>query len=69
MKPTWRARLGELPDGTLVIRDGKREPFLVNSGALQPWTPGGYGCRQSASAQTEGWVLTPPSVVKAIGML
>ena len=65
-KRTWRARLGELPDGTLVAREGAREPLLVNSGALQPWTPGGYGPRQPASAQTPVWVLTPPSVVKAI---
>lgn len=65
-KRTWQTRLGALPEGTLVVRDGEREPLLVNRGALQPWTPGGYGPGQSASAHTPVWVLTPASVVKAI---
>jgi hypothetical protein len=65
-KTTWSARLGEVPDGTLVVRHGTREPLLVLGGAVYPWTPAGYGLRQSLPADTPVQVLTPRSVVKAL---
>jgi hypothetical protein len=65
-KTTWAARVGELPDGTMVVREGTREPLLVVGGAVHPWTPGGYGPRQVLPPATAVQVLTPPSVVKAL---
>lgn len=65
-KRTWRARLGDLPEGSLVAFEGEREPLLVTGGVLQPWTPGGYGPPRSAPAGTQVRVLTPASVVKVM---
>ncbi len=65
-KRTWSARLGELPDGTMMVREGTQEPLLVQGGAFYPWTPAGYGPRQVASPDLPVRVLTPPSVVKAL---
>ena len=65
-KRTWSARLGELPDGAMVAREGTQEPLLVEGGALHPWTPAGYGPPQKASTDMPVQVLTPPSVVKVL---
>jgi hypothetical protein len=65
-KKTWIARLGDLPDGTMAVREGTREPLLVAGGAVRPWTPAGYGPRQALPAATPVQVLTPPSVVKVL---
>jgi hypothetical protein len=62
---TYGERLTELPDGTMVVDDGRAH--LVRGGALIPWTPQGYttGARhQPATAEVR--VLTPRSVVQAI---
>jgi hypothetical protein len=65
-KKTWIARLGDLPDGTMAVREGTREPLLVAGGAVRPWTPAGYGPRHALPAATPVQVLTPPSVVKVL---
>ncbi|MGH6620622.1 MAG: hypothetical protein ACREF6_13845, partial [Alphaproteobacteria bacterium] len=56
---TWRARLGDLPDGAFILwRD---RPCLVAAGRLRPWTHAGYeGGLASPPAETVT-VLTPPS--------
>ncbi|MGE5154801.1 MAG: hypothetical protein ACM3ST_12380 [Bdellovibrio bacteriovorus] len=66
-KRTWLAHLAELPDGTMVAPEGTRDMLLWRQGALHPWTPAGYGAPRLASAETRVRVLTPPSVVKALG--
>lgn len=65
-KRTWPARLGELPDGAMAVREGAREPLLVLGGAVHPWTPAGYGPRASLPADTPVQVLTPRSVVRVL---
>ena len=65
-KRTWPGRLGDLPDGAMVVRTGTREPLLVLGGAVHPWTPAGYGPRQALAADTPVQVLTPPSVVRVL---
>ena len=42
-KPTFRARLDELPDGVFVIGNGDGEgPSLLWLGNILAWSPGGY---------------------------
>ena len=65
-KRTWSARLGELPDGAMAVREGAREPLLVLGGAVHPWTPAGYGPRAALPADTPVQVLTPRSVVRVL---
>jgi hypothetical protein len=65
-KTTWAARLGDMPDGTLVVREGAWEPLLVLRGAAHPWTPAGYGPGRPLPPDTPVQVLTPRSVVKAL---
>jgi hypothetical protein len=65
-KTIWSARLGDLPDGAMVVREGAREPLLVVGGAVRPWTMAGYGARQVLPTATPVQVLTPRSVVKAL---
>src|SRR3984957_14593231 len=40
-KRLWRARLGDLPDGAMIARDGRA--YAVRAGALSPWSFAGYG--------------------------
>lgn len=65
-KTTWAGRLGELPDGAVVVRQGSRDALLVVGGAVHPWTPAGYAPRQVLPPATAVQVLTPRSVVKAL---
>jgi hypothetical protein len=51
-----------LPDGVFVLEDG--EPWLVRSGKLRCWTPGGYAARRPTPAQ--GLIVTPPSLVEVL---
>ena len=57
------AALGDLPDGTFVLRDGR--PRLVLGDALLPWSPGGYGVRE-ARPTGRATVITPPSLVEIL---
>jgi hypothetical protein len=63
-KRTFGAPRGELPTGTMVLRD--RAPWLVTAGALRLWTPAGY-TRSAAVADGEPLtVLTPGCTVAAL---
>jgi hypothetical protein len=64
-KRTYAARLGDLPEGVLVV-DADSRPHLLWNRALRLWTPGGYTERTPAPVDREVRVLTPPSVVRAI---
>ena len=46
-KRLWRTRLGDLPDGAMIARDGRA--YAVRSGALAPWSFAGYGRRRRSS--------------------
>jgi len=65
-KRTWSARLGDLPDGSMVVRRGTPDPLLVWGGQVHTWTPGGYTAARSLDPDTEVEVLTPFSVVKTL---
>ena len=66
-KLSWRAPVGELPEGVLVVRDGEpAAPVLVRRGELRTWSFGGYGDPMPAPVDEVVEVLTPPSVVNAI---
>jgi hypothetical protein len=59
-----RARLMELADGALVLRDGA--PWLVLNGALLRWTPGGYTEGATAEDAREVEAITPPTLIGAL---
>ena len=63
-KRSWRARLGDLPDGAMIARD--RRPYAVRSGALLPWSFAGYGAPEPLEPEAVVDVLTPPSTVAAL---
>jgi hypothetical protein len=63
-KRLWRARLGELPDGSMIARDG--QPYAVRSGRLLPWSFAGYEAPGPLHAAAFVDVLTPPSTVAAM---
>ena len=65
-KRTWSARLGDLPDGSMVVLSERRDPWLVWDGALHAWTPGGYTLARPLAPNIEVQILTPPSVVKVL---
>ena len=58
------ARLGDLPDGAMIARDGK--VYAVRSGALLPWSFAGYGALAPLEPDVVVEVLTPPSTVAAL---
>jgi hypothetical protein len=58
------APLDELPDGTMVLRDGS--PWLVLGGELLRWTTGGYTEHAPRPARTVARVVTPPSLVAVL---
>ena len=64
-KKTYRAALSSLPDGTMVERAGA--PHLVWGGTLRPWSFGGYGPAVPPALHEQVDVLTPRSIVGAIG--
>ena len=61
-KTHW-SRLGDLPDGVFVAREG--EAWLVKGGHLRKWTAGGYGRSIPVESDRTGDVLTPRSIVSA----
>lgn len=65
-KRTGSARLGDLPEGSMVVFPGTRDPLLVWGGRVHKWTPGGYTSARSLDRNAEVEVLTPASVVKAL---
>jgi hypothetical protein len=58
-----RARLGDLPDGSLVLHGD--EPYLVLDGGLREWTPAGYG-EPTRAAENQVRLITPPSLVHVL---
>ena len=63
-KLTYRARVRELPDGTMIrVND---LIGLVASGRVLPWSFAGYGSPVPAPKSAAVEVLTPPSIVAAI---
>jgi hypothetical protein len=63
-KRLWRTRLGGLPDGAMIARDG--QPYAVRSGKLLPWTFAGHGAPTPLDPNAAADVLTPPSTVAAL---
>lgn len=69
--PTSRAQrhheapLDRLPNGTFVLWEG--EPRVVVGAGLWRWTPGGYVDRLPRPARQRVRVVTPPSLVAALG--
>jgi hypothetical protein len=57
------ARLGELPDGAFVLRDGA--PWLVLGDELLEWTPAGYRAR-STRPSGSARLITPPTLVAVL---
>jgi hypothetical protein len=62
-KLTFRARVTELPDGTMVRQPGPaRKAMLIQKGRLMEWSPGGYVGTHSFTDNVFE-VLTPKSSV------
>jgi hypothetical protein len=59
-----RARLGDLPDGTMIARD--RRAYAVRAGMLLPWSFAGYAAAAPLGPDAVAHVLTPPSTVAAL---
>jgi hypothetical protein len=64
-KRTYRAVLASLPAGVLIEHEGR--PHLVSGGKLRPWSFAGYGPAARVPPTTEVSILTPRSIVQAIG--
>ena len=58
--------LEALPDGTLVS-DGEQNAFLVLKNQLLLWNPGGYERPEKRSFRFPFRILTPASVIRALG--
>jgi hypothetical protein len=65
-KRTFRAALGELPDGVLVVPAAGAGAALLWAGALRPWSPAGYGSPEPARPGDRVTVLTPRATVETI---
>ena len=63
-KRVWEARLGDLPEGAMITRDGRA--YAVRSGMLWPWSFAGYGAPLPLEPSVIADVLTPPSTVAAL---
>ena len=63
-KRTYEARLGKLPDGVIVERDGR--PWRLEGGVLRLWTPAGYGVVARAGPRETATVLTPAVTVAVL---
>jgi len=59
-----RGRLGDLPDGAMIARDGRA--YAVRAGGLLPWSFAGYGAPEPLQPEAVVDVLTPPSTVAAL---
>lgn len=64
IRRTYRARLGDLPDGTILEYDHR--PWLVVAGQLRAWTTSGYQERQTRPASTRVTVITPRATVATL---
>ncbi|MCC7048056.1 MAG: hypothetical protein IT562_15195 [Alphaproteobacteria bacterium] len=59
-------RLGDLPDGAMVVPPGRDDAWLVRRGALRRWTPGGYDGETTLDAGATVKTLTPPATLAAL---
>jgi hypothetical protein len=62
---TRRARAGGLPGGVMIRAGGQLGLYL--GGSLRPWSWDGYGAAVPVGGDDVVEVLTPPSIVAAIG--
>ena len=65
-KRTFTARLGDLPDGVILVPGDSAPAALLRGGALRAWSPGGYGPPEPARSADRVTVLTPRATVGAI---
>jgi hypothetical protein len=63
-KRLWRARLGDVPDGAMIAREG--HPYALRERTLFPWSFAGYGAPARLDPDAGADVLTPPSTVAAL---
>ncbi|HEY2347553.1 MAG TPA: hypothetical protein VGH64_00995 [Puia sp.] len=64
-KPTYKEKLGDLPEGSFIEYNGK--PYLVKqSQSATSWTPFGYTDALELPRQTEVDVLTPKTIVNTL---
>jgi hypothetical protein len=63
-KRLHRAKLAELPDGSMIVEDD--QAWLVLGGILLQWTPFGYDERRVVAGTTTVRSLTPPSLIEVI---
>ena len=60
-KRLHRRPIDDLPDGALIVRDGKA--WAVRGGSLLHWTPSGYDTRKQRQKKIMVDVLTPPAIL------
>jgi hypothetical protein len=63
-KRLWRARLGDLPEGTMIARQGRA--YAIRGATLAPWSFAGYGAPLPLDPDAVADVLTPRSAVAAL---
>jgi hypothetical protein len=63
-KRLWQARLGDLPDGAMIARDGRA--YAMRGATLAPWSFAGYGPPLAVEPSIVVDVLTPPSTIAAL---
>ena len=63
-KRLWQARLGDLPEGAMIARQGRA--YAVRAGTLWPWSFAGYGAPLPLEPDHLADVLTPPSTVAVL---
>lgn len=64
-KRTFRGSASELPDGTMIAVDGAA--YAVRGSAMLRWSPAGYAEERPRPAAGRVDVLTPRSIVAALG--
>lgn len=64
-KVTYEARVDTLPDGVMIVHEGTA--YLVRGDALYAWSFEGYGKPLPRGALSRVRVLTPRSMVGAVG--
>lgn len=66
-KVFFQDKLGNLPDGTMIVLQGDSDTAgLVWEGKVYPWSFKGYGAPVSVKAAEKVQVLTPASTVNAL---
>jgi hypothetical protein len=63
-KRLWQAKLGDLPDGAMIVR--AERAYALRAGSVLPWSFAGYGAPWPFKPDAVVEVLTPPSTVAAL---